>query len=89
MSANDEFANIQWEDPDKWFLIPAGDEYIEEFKVLSHSHNFRIKYEPINNYWEQLFSWLLVVLLLIFLPSIAIIAIVLYLNRNNNKKIYQ
>ena len=51
--------------PDKWFSMPPGDGYLEDFRELEKNHGFTSKYEPINEWGQQMFSWIFFLFLMI------------------------
>ncbi len=53
------------DDPDKWFSMPPGDGYLEDFIELEKNHGFSSKYEPINEWGQQMFSWIFFLFLMI------------------------
>ncbi len=59
------FSNIYSNGPDRWFSMPPGDGYLEDFKVLQETHGFSSEYEPINEWGQQIFSWIFFLFLMI------------------------
>ncbi len=57
--------NIYAQGPDKWFSMPPGDGYLADFKSLQEEHKFSSKYEPINEWGQQIFSWIFFLFLMI------------------------
>ena len=57
--------NIYAKGPDRWFSMPPGDGYLEDFKSLQESHGFAAKYEPVNEWGQQMFSWIFFLFLMI------------------------
>ena len=57
--------NIYAQGPDRWFSMPPGDGYLEDFKSLQEEHKFSSKYEPINEWGQQMFSWIFFLFLMI------------------------
>ena len=51
--------------PDRWFSMPPGDGYLEDFKTLQENHGFAAKYEPVNEWGQQMFSWIFFLFLMI------------------------
>ena len=45
--------------------MPPGDGYLEDFKSLQESHGFTAKYEPVNEWGQQMFSWMFFLFLMI------------------------
>lgn len=45
--------------PDYWFYIPPGDEYKAEIKRLQGSHRFEHIYEPVNEWGQQIVTWII------------------------------
>jgi cell division protease FtsH len=50
---------------DRWFSMPPGDGYLEDFKNLEEIHGFTSKYEPVNEWGQQMFSWVFFLVLMI------------------------
>ncbi len=57
--------NIYANGPDRWFSMPPGDGYLEDFKALQEVHGFTAKYEPVNEWGQQMFSWIFFLLIMI------------------------
>ena len=57
--------NIYAQGPDRWFSMPPGDGYLADFKSLQEEHKFSSKYEPINEWGQQIFSWIFFLFLMI------------------------
>ena len=57
--------NIYAKGPDRWFSMPPGDSYLEDFKALQENHGFAAKYEPINEWGQQMFSWIFFLFIMI------------------------
>ena len=57
--------NIYAKGPDRWFSMPPGDGYLEDFKALQENHGFAAKYEPINEWGQQMFSWIFFLFIMI------------------------
>ena len=57
--------NIYAKGPDRWFSMPPRDGYLEDFKSLQESHGFAAKYEPVNEWGQQMFSWIFFLFLMI------------------------
>ena len=57
--------NIYAQGPDRWFSMPPGDGYLEDFKSLQELHGFTAKYEPVNEWGQQMFSWIFFLFLMI------------------------
>ena len=45
--------------------MPPGDGYLEDFRELEKNHGFTSKYEPINEWGQQMFSWIFFLFLMI------------------------
>ena len=45
--------------PDYWFFIPPGDEYKAEIKKLQDSYKFEHVYEPVNEWGQQIITWVI------------------------------
>ena len=54
--------------PDVWFSMPPGDSYTEDYKQLTDLNNVNSKYEPVNEWGQQMFSWVffLVIMILVW-----------------------
>ena len=46
-------------------LYASGDGYLEDFRDLEKKHGFSSKYEPINEWGQQMFSWIFFLVLMI------------------------
>ena len=57
--------NIYAKGPDRWFSMPPGDSYLEDFKALQENHRFAAKYEPINEWGQQMVSWIFFLFIMI------------------------
>ena len=57
--------NLYAQGPDRWFSMPPGDGYLADFKSLQEEHKFSSKYEPINEWGQQIFSWIFFLFLMI------------------------
>jgi ATP-dependent metalloprotease FtsH len=57
--------NLYAAGPDRWFSMPPGDGYLEDFKILYETHGFTSKYEPVNEWGQQMFSWIFFLVLMI------------------------
>ena len=57
--------NLYAQGPDRWFSMPPGDGYLEDFKSLQEEYKFSSKYEPINEWGQQMFSWIFFLFLMI------------------------
>ncbi|MBM72538.1 MAG: peptidase M41 [Crocinitomicaceae bacterium] len=57
--------NLYDQGPDRWFSMPPGDGYLEDFKSLQEEYKFSSKYEPINEWGQQMFSWIFFLFLMI------------------------
>lgn len=44
---------------DYWFFIPPGDEYKAEIKRLQREHSFEHVYEPVNEWGQQIITWII------------------------------
>ena len=51
--------------PDVWFSMPPGDSYTEDYKELTDSNNIDSKYEPVNEWGQQMFSWIIFLVVMI------------------------
>ena len=51
---------------DFWFYIPPGDEYKAEIKNLQQSYKFEHVYEPVNEWGQQIITWVIFLGILIF-----------------------
>ena len=51
--------------PDVWFSMPPGDSYTEDYKELTDSNNIDSKYEPVNEWGQQMFSWIIFLVIMI------------------------
>ena len=45
--------------PDYWFFIPPGDEYRAEIKQLQADYKFEHVYEPVNEWGQQIITWVI------------------------------
>lgn len=45
--------------PDYWFFIPPGDEYKAEIKKLQADYKFEHVYEPVNEWGQQIITWVI------------------------------
>jgi ATP-dependent metalloprotease FtsH len=50
---------------DVWFSMPPGDSYTEDYKELTDSNNIVSKYEPVNEWGQQMFSWIFFLVIMI------------------------
>jgi ATP-dependent metalloprotease FtsH len=50
---------------DLWFSMPPGDSYTEDYKELTDSSNIDSKYEPVNEWGQQIFSWVFFLVIMI------------------------
>ena len=57
--------NIYAKGPDRWFSMPPGDGYLEDFKELQENYGFAAKYDPINEWGQQMFSWIFFLFIMI------------------------
>jgi ATP-dependent metalloprotease FtsH len=44
---------------DFWFFIPPGDEYTAEIKQLQDQYHFKHDYEPVNEWGQQIVTWII------------------------------
>jgi ATP-dependent metalloprotease FtsH len=51
--------------PDVWFSMPPGDSYTEDYKQLTDLNNINSKYEPVNEWGQQMFSWIFFLVIMI------------------------
>ena len=51
--------------PDVWFSMPPGDSYTEDYKQLTDVNNVNSKYEPVNEWGQQMFSWIFFLVIMI------------------------
>ena len=51
--------------PDVWFSMPPGDSYTEDYKKLTDLNNVSSKYEPVNEWGQQMFSWIFFLVIMI------------------------
>lgn len=51
---------------DFWFYIPPGDEYKAEIKNLQQNYRFEHVYEPVNEWGQQIITWVIFLGILIF-----------------------
>ena len=51
--------------PDVWFSMPPGDSYTEDYKQLTDLNNVNSKYEPVNEWGQQMFSWIFFLVIMI------------------------
>ena len=51
--------------PDVWFSMPPGDSYTEDYKQLTDLNNVNSKYEPLNEWGQQMFSWIFFLIIMI------------------------
>ena len=51
--------------PDVWFSMPPGDSYTEDYKQLTDLNNINSKYEPVNEWGRQIFSWIFFLVIMI------------------------
>ncbi|MGY8928430.1 MAG: ATP-dependent zinc metalloprotease FtsH [Flavobacteriales bacterium] len=51
--------------PDVWFSMPPGDSYTEDYKQLTDLNNVNSKYEPVNEWGQQMFSWVFFLVIMI------------------------
>ncbi|PCJ80183.1 MAG: peptidase M41 [Bacteroidetes bacterium] len=51
--------------PDVWFSIPPGDSYTEDYKKLADENHIDSKYEPVNEWGQQMFSWIIFLVIMI------------------------
>ena len=51
--------------PDVWFSMPPGDSYTEDYKQLTDLNNVNSKYEPVNEWGQQMFSWIFFLIIMI------------------------
>lgn len=69
LSNNDEDSNTimkgLYASPDVWFSMPPGDSYTENYKELTDSKNIDSKYEPVNEWGQQMFSWIIFLVIMI------------------------
>lgn len=56
---------------DYTFWLPPGDEYRKEIKELQEEHNFTLAYEPVNEWGQQIVTWI------IFLGILIVVWVVL------------
>lgn len=56
---------------DYTFWLPPGDEYRKEIKELQEQHNFTLAYEPVNEWGQQIITWI------IFLGILIVVWVVL------------
>ena len=50
---------------DLWFSMPPGDSYTEDYKALTDANNVDSKYEPVNEWGQQMFSWIFFLVIMI------------------------
>ena len=50
---------------DYWLNVPAGDAYLEDLKNLSESHDFTYVYEPVNEWGQQMLTYVIFFALMI------------------------
>ena len=69
LSNNDKDSNTimkgLYASPDVWFSMPPGDSYTENYKELTDSKNIDSKYEPVNEWGQQMFSWIIFLVIMI------------------------
>jgi cell division protease FtsH len=51
--------------PDVWFSMPPGDSYTEDYKKLADENHIDSKYEPVNEWGQQMFSWIIFLVIMI------------------------
>jgi len=51
--------------PDVWFSMPPGDSYTEDYKQLTDLNNVNSKYEPVNEWGQQMFSWIFFLVIMV------------------------
>jgi len=51
--------------PDVWFSMPPGDSYTDDYKKLTDLNNVNSKYEPVNEWGQQMFSWIFFLVIMI------------------------
>lgn len=67
----DQFVQRFYSGADYWFFIPPGDEYRAEIKDLQQRKNFKHVYEPVNEWGQQIITWV------IFLGILIVVWVVL------------
>ena len=69
LSHNDDNSNTVlkglYAGPDVWFSMPPGDSYTEDYKELTDSNNIASKYEPVNEWGQQMFSWIIFLVIMV------------------------
>ena len=50
---------------DYWLNIPAGDAYLDDMKTLSEAHDFEYVYEPVNEWGQQMLTYVVFFALMI------------------------
>lgn len=50
---------------DYWLNVPAGDAYLEDLKTMSESHDFDYVYEPVNEWGQQMLTYVVFFALMI------------------------
>ena len=50
---------------DYWLNVPAGDAYLEDLKNMSESHDFTYVYEPVNEWGQQMLTYVIFFALMI------------------------
>ena len=66
-SSDDDSRGIMglYSGPDVWFSMPPGDSYTEDYKQLTDLNNVNSKYEPVNEWGQQMFSWVFFLVIMI------------------------
>lgn len=68
---NNQFLQKIYQGADYWFYIPEGEDYLNEIKNLQESGDFQLDYEPVNEWGQQIFTWV------IFLGILIVVWVVL------------
>ncbi len=58
-SDQDPMLKRMYAGPDYWFFIPPGDEYKAEIKRLQREQKFEHVYEPVNEWGQQIITWII------------------------------
>ena len=50
---------------DKWFSMPPGDGYRDDYKSLHEKHGFDSDYEPVSEWGQQMFQWIFFLVIMV------------------------
>ena len=56
---NNQFLQKIYQGADYWFYIPEGEDYLNEVKSLQESSKFQLDYEPVNEWGQQIMTWII------------------------------